>query len=86
MATSDFSWFKILSFFGVGLLTFACFVVIAGGITLCTKGEPFNGAFTIVAGLLLGAAAVWVYRNYQKKDAASKSLGEFKIKDKQNKK
>ena len=67
MAESDFSWFKLASFFGAALLAFACFVVIAGGITLCTKGEAFNGAFTIVAGVLLGAAAVWVYRNYQKK-------------------
>lgn len=67
MAESDFSWFKLASFFGVAILMFACFVVIAGGITLCTKGEPFNGGFTIVAGLLLGAGAVWVYRNYQKK-------------------
>lgn len=67
MAESDFSWFKLASFFGVAILMFACFVVIAGGITLCTKGEAFNGGFIIVAGLLLGAGAVWVYRNYQKK-------------------
>ena len=67
MAESDFSWFKLASFFGVAILMFACFVVIAGGITLITKDEAFNGAFTIVAGLLLGAGAVWVYRNYQKK-------------------
>ena len=67
MAESDFSWFKLASFFGAAILAFACFVVIAGGVTLITKGEPFNGAFTIIAGLLLGAGAVWVYRNYQKK-------------------
>lgn len=67
MAESDFSWFKLASFFGAGLLLFACFIVIAGGIMLITKGEAFNGGFTIVAGVALGAAAVWVYRNYQKK-------------------
>lgn len=67
MAESDFSWFKLASFFGVAILMFSCFVVIAGGITLITKGEAFNGAFTIAAGVILGAAAVWVYRNYQKK-------------------
>lgn len=67
MAESDFSWFKLASFFGAGFLAFACFIVIAGGVTLITKGEAFNGVFTIVAGVLLGAAAVWVYRNYQKK-------------------
>ena len=77
MAESDFSWFKLLSFFGAAVLAFACFVVIAGGITLITKGEAFNGVFTIIAGLVLGAGAVWVYRNYQKK-----TLPEVKNKNK----
>lgn len=84
MAESDFSWFKLASFFGVALLAFSCFVVIAGGITLCTKGEAFNGGFTIVAGVLLGAAAVWVYRNYQKK-TMPKNLPGVKSDDKKKK-
>ena len=67
MAESDFSWFKLLSFFGVGILALPCFVVIAGGITLITSGNAFNGVACILAGLLCGAFAVWVYRNYQKK-------------------
>ena len=67
MAESDFSWFKLLSFFGVGILVFLCFVVIAGGVTLIKSGNAFNGAACVLAGLFCGAVAVWVYRNYQKK-------------------
>lgn len=67
MAESDFSWFKLASFFGAGLLAFICFVAIASGISLIVNGLAFNGAMTIVAGILCGAGAVLVYRNYQKK-------------------
>lgn len=67
MAESDFSWFKLLSFFGVGLLALLCFVTIAGGITLIAGGNAFNGVFVIIAGIICGGLAVWVYRNYQKK-------------------
>lgn len=80
MAESDFSWFKLASFAGAAILMFACFVVIAGGINLIVGGNAFNGVFTIIAGLVLGAGAVWVYRNYQKN-----SLGD-KIKDDKKKK
>ncbi len=64
---SKFSWFKILSFFGAGVLAFACFIVIAGGINLIVAGDAFHGALVIVAGVVLGALAVLIYRNYQKK-------------------
>ena len=66
---SKFSWFKILSFFGAGILAFACFVVIAGGISLIASpdGDAFNGVFVIIAGVVLGVLAVLIYRNYQKK-------------------
>ena len=72
MAESDFSWFKLASFFGAGLLALLCFIVIAGGISLIVGGNTFNGVGTIIAGALCGAGAVWVYRNYQKK-----SLGDY---------
>lgn len=72
MAESDFSWFKILSIFGAGLLALACFVIIAGGIMLITSGNAFNGVFVILAGIACGAGAYFVYRNYQKKTQASK--------------
>lgn len=79
MAESDFSWFKILSFFGVALLTFLCFVVIAGGIYLIIGGKAFHGVAVIVSGVLCGGLAVWVYRNYQKKTRAE--LPGVKIED-----
>ena len=69
MTESDFSWFKLLSFFGAGLLVFMCFVVVAGGIMLITNGDAFNGVFVILAGLGCGAGAVFVYKNYQNKTA-----------------
>lgn len=69
MAESDFSWFKILSFFGAGLLALACFVIVAGGIMLITSGNAFNGVFVILAGLACGVGAYFVYKNYQNKTA-----------------
>lgn len=67
MAESDFSWFKLASFFGAGLLAILCFVTIAGGITLIVGGNAFHGAVVIIAGIICGGLAVLVYRNYQKK-------------------
>lgn len=64
---SKFSWFKLLSFFGTGILVFVCFVAVAGGVLLIKGGNAFNGVFAIVAGLVCLALAVWIYRNYQKK-------------------
>ena len=64
---SKFSWFKLLSFFGTGILVFVCFVAVAGGILLIKGGNAFNGVFAIVAGLVCLALAVWIYRNYQNK-------------------
>lgn len=72
MAESDFSWFKILAFFGVGLLVFMCFVVVAGGIMLITNGDAFNGVFVILAGLGCGAGAFFLYKYYQKKSIEGK--------------
>lgn len=64
---SKFSWFKLGSFFGVGLLVFVCFVAIPGGALLIKGGNAFNGVFAIIAGLVCLGLAVWIYRNYQKK-------------------
>ena len=64
---SKFSWFKLLSFFGTGILVFVCFVAVAGGALLIKGGNACNGVFAIVAGLVCLALAVWIYRNYQKK-------------------
>jgi len=79
MTESDFSWKKLAIFFGVGLLAFLCVVVLAGGIYLIRGGHAFNGVFTIVSGILCGAAAVLLYRYYQKKSRAD--LPGVKIED-----
>ena len=71
MAESDFSWFKILSVFGAGLLVLMCFIMLAGGIYLVTDGQSFNGAVIILAGILCGAGACWVWQNYDKKTRAA---------------
>lgn len=69
---SKFSWFKLASFFGAGLLVFIFFVALAGGVFLVRSGRAFNGVFVILAALVCAALAVWVYRNYQKKTDKSK--------------
>lgn len=67
MKECDFSWFKMASFFGALVLVVLMFMAIAGGIYLITGGMSYNGVACILGGVLLGAAAVWVYQNYQNK-------------------
>ena len=70
MVESDFSWFKLASFFGVAILALLCFVAIGSGITLITESKLFGGIAAVVGGVLCGAGAVWTYINYQKKSLA----------------
>jgi hypothetical protein len=63
---SQFSWRKILSFFGVGLLAFVTFVTIAAGIKLCADNSAFYGVVTILSGVGSGAWAVYLYRDYNR--------------------
>lgn len=70
MAESDFSWFKIASFFGVAILALLCFAAVGSGITLIVGGKLFGGIASIVGGVLCAAGAVWTYTNYQKKSLA----------------
>ena len=72
MNESDFSWFKIASFFGAGLLMFVAAVAVASGIYLIVGGKAMNGVMTIVAGVVCGACSVLVYKNYQRKSSAGK--------------
>ena len=67
MAESDFSWFKIASFFGALVLVVLFFVMLGFGITNIIDGEKIYGGACIVDGLLSGGLAWWVYQNYQKK-------------------
>lgn len=69
MATSDFSWFKILSFFGAALALFLAFVNGGSAGTLIKSGYGFNGVGCILSALGWVAVAVLIYKNYQKKDA-----------------
>lgn len=67
MAESDFSWLKLASFFGATLLVVVCFIMLGFGISTIGSGSAFYGITCIVAAVISGAAAVFVYRNYQKK-------------------
>lgn len=65
-AESDFTWRKILSFFGAGILLFVGFVTIATGIGLIKGGLAFNGAVTCVGGCCALALCVLLYLNYER--------------------
>lgn len=66
MAHSDFSWRKLLSFFGAALLVLVAFVAIAIGGNLIYGGQTFYGVMSLVAGGACGTLAVRLYQNYQK--------------------
>lgn len=68
MATSDFSWFKILSFFGAALALFFAFVSGGSAGTLIKAGYGFNGVCSILSAIGWVVAFVLIYRNYQKAD------------------
>ena len=65
MTESNFSWFKIASFIGAGLLLIVAIVAIASGITLITESDTTRGVITIVSGLVCGVNAYAVYKHYQ---------------------
>lgn len=67
MAESEFSWLKFASFFGAMLLVVVCFILLGFGISTTGSGSAFYGITCIVAAVISGAAAVFVYKNYQKK-------------------
>lgn len=66
---SDFSWRKILSFFGAALLVFIGIATISSGIKLITIHMGFNGVMTILGGLASIAWAVYLYKSYNKYSA-----------------
>ena len=67
MAESDFSWLKLASFFGAGLLWVLAVLVIAAGIRLIAVDSFLYGVATIIGGIVCIYASVLVYKNYQKK-------------------
>lgn len=68
MATSDFSWRKIGSFFGVGLSAFFAFVNGGSAGILIKAGEGFNGVGSILSAIGWVAVAILLYKSYQKWD------------------
>lgn len=78
MAHSDFSWRKIFSIIGAGLLLFVAFVAISSGALLLSLGNIFNGVVTILSGGCNIALAVILYRNYTKWADANLSCKDIK--------
>lgn len=66
---SDFSWFKILSFFGAGLSLFFAFVNGGSAGILIKNGYGFNGVASILSAAGWIAVAVAVYKYYDKKSS-----------------
>ena len=67
MAESDFSWFKMFSFFGALILVVLCFIMLGFGVSNVVSNETAYGVGCIAAGLVCGCVAAWIYKNYQKK-------------------
>ena len=72
MATSDFSWFKIISFFGAALAVFFAFVNGGSAGILIQGGNGFNGVCSILSAIGWLGVAYLIYKNYQKKDLEKK--------------
>lgn len=68
MATSDFSWTKILCIIGAGLCFILSCVILAAGIYLVWKGGDyaFNGWATIIGAVATFGWALALYKFYQK--------------------
>ena len=66
MAHAEFSWRKIFSVFGAGLLVLVAFVTLAVGGNLLNMGQAFYGVMLLAAGVISFALAVVVYLSYRK--------------------
>lgn len=66
MAHAEFSWRKLFSFVGAGLLVLVAFVSLALGGNLLNMGQTFYGVMSLATGVISFALAVVIYRNYQK--------------------
>lgn len=81
--TSDFSWTKLLCFFGAGLAVFFAFVNFGSAGILINAGNGFNGVCTGISAIGWLGVAFGLYKYYQKWDSKDK-LGEIIIKDKKS--
>ena len=71
-ASSDFSWTKLLSFFGAGLAVFFAFVNGGSAGILIDSGNSFNGVCSIFSAIGWLGVAFGLYKNYQKQDTDGK--------------
>jgi len=65
-AEADFTWRKILSFFGVGFLAIFGIVTISSGVGLAVAGKVFNGIVSCLGGGCAFALCVILYKNYER--------------------
>ena len=72
MATSDFSWTKILCFFGAGFAAFFSYVNFGSAGIHIKGGNAFNGIGSIFSAIGWLGVAFGLYKYYQKWNAANK--------------
>lgn len=72
-AEADFTWRKILSFFGVGFLALLGIVTISSGIYLAVAGKAFNGIMSCLGGGCALALCVLIYKDYERWSAERRS-------------
>lgn len=65
-AEADFTWRKILSFFGVAFLAFIGIVSVSSGIGLAVAGKAFYGVATCLGGGCAFALCVIIYKSYER--------------------
>ena len=66
---AQFSWRKLLSFFGVGILAFLGILGLSKGIGLIVASHIVGGIFAIIGGVGAFVCAVLLYKNYEKYSA-----------------
>ena len=75
-ATSNFSWIKLLCFFGAGLAVFFAFVNFGSAGILIKAGNGFNGFGTGLSAIGWICIAIGLYKFYQKYDLNNKHKSE----------
>lgn len=91
MATSNFSWVKIICLFGAGLAAFFAFIVFGSAGILIHGQNTFNGIVTLFSAIGWCGVAYGCYTVYQNFDAivaakeAIEKEKEEKAKDQQKK-
>ena len=66
MNESDFSWYKIISFWGAAILAFLAFVMIACSIHALTDNRAFSGVICFICGALAWFGVWSIYKYYQR--------------------